>query len=78
MARPAESFGALAYTVEEPNQLAGALRAALRSGRPAVIDARVDLEACPPTANRFETLDRFLGEIEKPGTAISTHSQSHG
>ena len=78
VARLAESFGALAYTVEEPNQLAGALRAALRSGRPAVIDARVDLEACPPTANRFETLDRFLGEIEKPGTAISTHSQSHG
>ena len=63
VARLAESLGALACRVEEPNQLAGALGAALKSGRPAVIDARVDLEVCPPTARRFETLDRFLGMV---------------
>jgi acetolactate synthase-1/2/3 large subunit len=70
VARLAESLGALAYTVEEPGQLAGALRDALKSGRPAVIDARVDLEACPPTANRFKTLDRFLGKVGQPQTTL--------
>lgn len=71
VARLAESLGALAYTVTEPNQLAKALRSALKSGRPAVIDARVDLEACPPTAKRFETLERFLGRAGATKEAVS-------
>jgi len=64
VARTAESLGALSYVVEAPDRLGEALAGALKSGRPAVIDARVDIEACPPTANRFETLDRFMGKKE--------------
>lgn len=70
----AESLGALAYVVEKPDELAGILSAALKAGRPAVIDARVDLEAVPPTANRFETLDRFMGKKEENSAGVTINS----
>ncbi|MDD5657345.1 MAG: thiamine pyrophosphate-binding protein, partial [Elusimicrobia bacterium] len=66
VAAMAESLGALSFSVDAPGQLAAALDAALRSDRPAVIEARVDLEAAPPTAGRFATLDRFLGKSAAP------------
>ncbi len=61
LAGAARAMGALGLRVERPGELAGALGLALRSGRPAVIDAAVDLETPPPTARRFQTLNRFLG-----------------
>lgn len=62
----AESFGALSFAVEKPGELGPALRAALSSGRPAVIDARVDLETCPPMGPRLETIVKFMGPASPP------------
>jgi acetolactate synthase-1/2/3 large subunit len=42
------SMGADGSTVEAPADLGGALEAALRSGRPTVLDVRVDPDAAPP------------------------------
>jgi len=47
-ARLAELFGADGIRVERPGQFADALAAALRSGRPTVIDVIVDPQARPP------------------------------
>jgi acetolactate synthase-1/2/3 large subunit len=44
----ARSMGADGTTVEAPDDLGGALEAALRSGRPTVLDVRVDPDAAPP------------------------------
>ncbi|MFH2203912.1 MAG: thiamine pyrophosphate-binding protein [Elusimicrobiota bacterium] len=62
VAAMARAMGAQAHVVEKPDELQGVLRSALKSGRPTVIDARVDIEACPPTADRFRTLDKFMGK----------------
>lgn len=56
----AEAMGALAFRVERPDQLGNALRAALRSGRPTVVDVRVDINAEPPLGLRLALLDRFF------------------
>jgi len=60
VAAMAEAMGALGFRVERPGELARTLREALASGRPAVIDARIDPEEMPPLALRIETLDRFF------------------
>lgn len=65
----ARSMGANAAVVDTPGDLPNALQEAIRSQRPTVIDARVDIEACPPTAERFRTLDRFIGKKTTPTPA---------
>jgi acetolactate synthase-1/2/3 large subunit len=44
----ARAMGADGATVADPPDLAGALDAAIRSGRPTVLDVRVDPDAAPP------------------------------
>jgi acetolactate synthase-1/2/3 large subunit len=49
-ARIAEEMGCLGIRVETPDRIAPALRAALASGRPAVVDVVTDLGCRPPDA----------------------------
>jgi acetolactate synthase-1/2/3 large subunit len=49
-ARLAELFGCDGQRVDRPGQFPAALRQALASGRPTVIDALIDPEARPPGA----------------------------
>jgi acetolactate synthase I/II/III large subunit len=49
-ARVATDIGALGIRVERPADFAGALREALKSGRPALIDVVTDVEALAPLA----------------------------
>jgi acetolactate synthase-1/2/3 large subunit len=49
-ARVASDIGALGIRVEKQNELAPALRQALQSGRPALIDVVTDIEAIAPAA----------------------------
>ncbi len=59
----AESLGAAAFRVTRPGELRGALEGALASGRPAVIDAIVDVEEFPPVGSRMKALDKFFEEM---------------
>jgi acetolactate synthase-1/2/3 large subunit len=47
-ARIAEEMGCLGIRVETPDKIAPALRAALASGRPAVVDVVTDVNCRPP------------------------------
>lgn len=59
-----EALGALAIRVDEPGGVEAAVQRGLQSGRPTVIDVRIDPEAAPPTAIRLETLERFFNPQE--------------
>lgn len=61
----AEGLGALAFRVDTPDSFRQALKRSLDSGRPCVIDARVDPEEAPPMSLRIETLDRFFAGMQK-------------
>jgi acetolactate synthase-1/2/3 large subunit len=50
----ARSMGAEGARVEQPCHLADQLRAAIESGRPAVLDVRVDREARPPATGSWD------------------------
>ncbi|MBK8871473.1 MAG: thiamine pyrophosphate-binding protein [Elusimicrobia bacterium] len=56
-----EAVGALAFRVERPGEVEEALRKALCSGRPCVIDVRGDPRDRPPLGIRIATLERFFG-----------------
>jgi acetolactate synthase-1/2/3 large subunit len=60
VAKMAEAMGALAFRAEGPGEVEDCVRRALASGRPAVVDVRVDMNAFPPAAVRLETLERFF------------------
>ena len=49
-ARIAEEIGAWGIRVERPQELEGAIAAALESNRPAVVDVATDIEAVAPLA----------------------------
>ncbi len=63
-AKMAEAMGARAFRAGKPGEVEAAVREALASGRPSVVDARIDPEAVPPTAIRIETLERFFNPEE--------------
>jgi acetolactate synthase I/II/III large subunit len=56
----AEAMGALGFRVEHASELGPALRAAVASRRPAVVDVRVDIDEEPPLGMRLKLLDRFF------------------
>ncbi|MBI3507555.1 MAG: thiamine pyrophosphate-binding protein [Proteobacteria bacterium] len=58
----AQSLGAQAYLATRPGDVERALREALASRRPTVIDARVSIDAFPPAAVRLETLEKFFNK----------------
>ncbi|MCR4295200.1 MAG: thiamine pyrophosphate-dependent enzyme, partial [Elusimicrobia bacterium] len=61
----ASALGAWTRRVLHPGDLAGAVAAALASGRPAVLDVRVDAAEAPPIHSRVRALDKlFLGDIK--------------
>ncbi|MFH1725421.1 MAG: thiamine pyrophosphate-binding protein [Elusimicrobiota bacterium] len=56
----AEAMGALAIRADRPGEVERAVRRGIDSGRPTVVDARIDCEAMPPMGMRLETLERFF------------------
>lgn len=59
----ATALGAWSRRVRRPGDVAAAVADALASGRPAVIDARVDADEIPPIQSRVRSLDKlFAGE----------------
>lgn len=56
----AEALGARAFRVERPGEVEAAVRAAIRSGLPSVVDVRSDLNDRPPLGIRLATLERFF------------------
>lgn len=58
----AEAMGAMSFRAERPGEVEEAVRQALKAHRPAVVDARIDREAMPPSAIRLETLERFFNK----------------
>ncbi|CAN5220244.1 acetolactate synthase large subunit [soil metagenome] len=61
----ARAMGLDAYVVDRPGQIGGALRSALESGRPTVIDVRVDGSISPPLGDRAKTVAGFKGHDER-------------
>ena len=60
IAKMAEAMGVAAWVVDRPGMMAQAMGAALRSGRPAVIEVRVDTEIPPPMGARAKSLAGFI------------------
>lgn len=57
-----EAMGALAFRAERPGETEKAIKAAIASGRPSVVEVMVDPEAAPPTGARFRNLDKSFGK----------------
>jgi len=55
----ARGLGALSFLAKEPGEVKACLAEALASGRPAVIEAQVDLFETPPMGNRMKTFDKI-------------------
>jgi len=70
LAAVAESLGASAVRVEDPDDLAEALRAARDSNRPAVVDVVTDFMALPAVAYGSRP---FYGSL--PAIQRDTHSE---
>ncbi|MFA6003532.1 MAG: thiamine pyrophosphate-binding protein [Elusimicrobiota bacterium] len=60
LAKIAEGLGAQGVSVDAPGELTAALRAALASGKPTVIDVRIDPDEVPPIHSRVRALERFF------------------
>lgn len=56
VAKVAEGLGALGLIVDQASQVEEALRVAAGSGRPAVIDVRIDPDEAPPIESRVKSL----------------------
>ncbi|MBI4351629.1 MAG: thiamine pyrophosphate-binding protein [Elusimicrobia bacterium] len=55
----AKGLGALAFRAERPGEVKACLSEALKSGRPCVIEAALDLFETPPMGNRMKTFDKL-------------------
>ena len=53
-AKMAEAMGALAFSIDKPGDIAGAFEAALNSGRPAVLDVRVNRDTAVPLIGTWQ------------------------
>lgn len=62
LAALAESLGVDGHYVDLPEEVAPAMRAALRSGRASLLDVRIDADEVPPVHSRIRALDRFFME----------------
>lgn len=60
LAAVARGLGADGMTVERPGAVGPALQAALASGRPTLLDVRIDPDEVPPIHSRVRSLDRFF------------------
>ncbi len=60
IARIAESMGVMAVRVYEPGEVERALRLAIESNVPSLVEVMIDRETRPPTAIRIETLEKFF------------------
>ncbi len=56
----ARAMGLHAFVVDAPNKIQAAVREALRLGRPALIEVRVDGSICPPIGERTQSLAGFI------------------
>jgi acetolactate synthase-1/2/3 large subunit len=56
----AEAVGALSFRVERAGETEAAIRKALQSGRPSVIDVQIYRDCIPPMGMRMATLERFF------------------
>lgn len=62
----AKGLGALSFQAKKPGEVKACLAEALKSGRPCVIEAEVDLFEPPPMGNRMKTFDKLaVPEIVK-------------
>lgn len=61
----ARGLGAEAFSVDSAEGFRDAFKAALKSGKPCVIDAIVDADECPPMKLRVATLDHFFAGTVK-------------
>jgi acetolactate synthase-1/2/3 large subunit len=53
-AKMAEAMGALAYSIDQPGDISGAFEAALGSGRPAVLDVKVNRDTAVPLIGTWQ------------------------
>jgi acetolactate synthase I/II/III large subunit len=53
-AKMAEAMGALAYSIDQPGDISGAFEAALQSGRPAVLDVKVNRDTAVPLIGTWQ------------------------
>ena len=66
IAKIADAVGALSFRAEKPGETEKAIRAAIASGRPSVVEVIVDPETVPPTGMRLRTLEKFFGDETEP------------
>jgi acetolactate synthase I/II/III large subunit len=62
IAKMGEAMGAQAFRARLPGETEQLVKRALASGRPTVIDVRIDPEERPPTGMRLATLERFFNK----------------
>jgi acetolactate synthase I/II/III large subunit len=53
-AKMAEAMGALAYSIDQPGDFAGAFEAALNSGRPALLDVKINRDTAVPLIGTWQ------------------------
>jgi acetolactate synthase-1/2/3 large subunit len=64
IAKIAEGLGAVGRRITKPDLLGAALKDALRSGKPTVLDVWIDPDEVPPIHSRVESLERFFKGAE--------------
>ena len=60
IAKIAESMGAKAVRVHRPGEVEWAIREAIQSKAPYLVEVMIDQESRPPSALRIETLEKFF------------------
>lgn len=60
IAKIAEGLGADGVRITDPRAIGPALRAALNSGRPAVLDVWIDADEVPPIHSRIRSIQKFF------------------
>ena len=65
IAKMAEALGALSFRAELPGEVEVAVKQAIASGRPSVVEVMVDPDAKPPMGMRLATLEKFFGNEQE-------------
>ncbi|MBU2575041.1 MAG: thiamine pyrophosphate-binding protein [Elusimicrobia bacterium] len=71
IAEIAKGLGALSFHAKKPGEVKEYVLEAIKSGRPSVIEADVDLYEAPPMGNRMKTFDKILPAKLKAGAAAA-------